>query len=194
MTVHVTLASCDCGSVIDSTSDQMDFKAEGGGSDDDLGTATFAGSDLNAHNSSGSRKDYNDQDDMDKDETDPLIDDDYDDDKDDETEKEDDGKIFGISKTLIPFYGVYKLITKAGPYPLVVLLFLLFAYLHNQLVRYTLSITAKEVAQDLKYGNKSCMLNRDALDNITKFDPKEYRIYSKGLADWHGLCGKSKLE
>jgi len=155
----------------------MDSKDDCDGSDE-YQPSTLSGSYLN---SLGSRKD----------ETDPLID------KDDVKENEvnhDDGKIFGISKTLIPFYGVYKLITKAGPYPLVVLLFLLFAYLHNQLVRYTLSITAKEVAQDLKYGNKSCMINRDVLDNFTKDDPKEYKIYSKGLADWADMCDNDTLE
>jgi len=166
------------------------IRAEGGGSDEELGTPTLSGSDFNAHNSSsGSREDYDDQDDMEKDETDPLIDDD-----DDETEKENDGKIFGVSKTLIPFYGVYKLITKAGPYPLVVLLFLLFAYLHNQLVRYTLSITAKEVAQDLHYGNRSCMMNTDQLDNVTKLFPTNYTVYKKSLADWVHVCDNDSLE
>ena len=164
----------------------MDIKAEGGGSDEELGI--FAGSDFNAHNSSSG--DNDDQDDMGKDETDPLIDNDYD----DETEKEDDGKIFGISKTLIPFYGVYKLVTKAGPYPLVVLLFLLFAYLHNQLVRYTLSITAKEVAQDLHYGNRICMMNTDQLDNVTRFFPRNYTVYKKSLAHWVDVCDNSSLE
>ncbi|XP_065917102.1 MFS-type efflux pump MSMEG_3705-like isoform X2 [Dysidea avara] len=156
----------------------MDIKAKGGGSDDDLGF----------------RKEYDDQDDMDKDdETDPLIDDD-DVEAEEKEFEEDDGKIFGISKTLIPFYGVYKLISKAGPYPLVVLLFLLFAYLHNQLVRYTLSITAKEVAQDLQYGNRSCMMNTDELDNITRFFPKEYKVYKKSLADWVDVCDNGSLE
>jgi len=157
------------------------IKNESAGSDEDI-ASSLSGSDLNAHDNSltSSRKE--------KDETDPLLD------KGDKTEKEDEGKIFGISKTLIPFYGVYKLITKAGFYPLAVLMFLLFAYLHNQLVRYTLSITAKEVAQDLEYGNKSCMINRDALDNVTRFFPKHYKVYEKGLADWADMCDNDTLE
>ena len=73
-------------------------------------------------------------------------------------------------------------------------MFLLFAYLHNQLVRYTLSITAKEVAQDLQYGNKSCMINRDTLDNVTRFFPKYYKVYEKGLADWADMCDNDTLE
>ena len=154
------------------------IKDESRGSDENL-ASSLSGSDLNTHNqSSGSRKNY--------DETDPLLDKDE--------KEEDDGKICGISKTLVPFYGVYKLITKAGPYPLVVLLFLLFAYLHNQLVRYTLSITAKEVAQDLHYGDESCMMNTDALDNVTRFFPKYYKVYEKGLADWTDMCDNDTLE
>ena len=46
---------------------------------------------------------------------------------------------------------------KAKPYSLYVLLMLLLTYMLNQLDRYALSITSVETAQDLKYGDKSCM-------------------------------------
>lgn len=119
------------------------------------------------------------------DETNPLLDS-------GDKQVADDGKIFGISKSLIPFYGLYKLITKAGPYPLLVLLLLLLAYLHNQLVRYTLPVTAVEVAGDLHYGNKSCSLNRDTLDNLTSHYPNS--VSGVTMDKWTDDCYSSALE
>lgn len=169
----------------------MDFNIEEGG-DERYGITAMSGSDLNAHDSFDRAKRDSSEDDetFDADtENDPLM---KSEDTSEEEEKADDGKIFGISKSLIPFYGVYKLITKAGPYPLVVLMLLLLAYLHNQLVRYTLSITAAEVAGDLHYGNKSCAVNRHVLDNITSSYPNN--VSSVSLAKWTSACGASSRE
>jgi hypothetical protein len=44
-------------------------------------------------------------------------------------------------------------------YPIYVVFILLAAYLLNQLDRYTLSIVAKPLSQDLKFGDKSCLAN-----------------------------------
>lgn len=165
----------------------MDQSKEEGGVED-YGISAMSGSDLNAHNSFDTKKHDNDEDDeaVDADdETDPLLK------SSEDQQAADDGKIFGISKTLIPFYGLYKLITKAGPYPLLVLLLLLLAYLHNQLVRYTLPVTAVEVARSLHYGNKSCSLNRDALDNLTSTYPNS--VSGASIADWDDDC-KSDYE
>lgn len=162
----------------------MDVSREEGG-DETYGITNMSGSDLNAHSST--ERD-NKEDDETADETNPLLE------KSQESSEQqpDDGKIFGISKDLIPFYGVYKLVTKAGPYPLVVLLLLLLAYLHNQLVRYTLSITAVEVAGDLHYGNKSCSLNKDALDKMSSTYPNG--LVGVTVDEWTDHCGSSALE
>ena len=169
----------------------MEESREEGGVDD-YGISVMSGSDLNAHDSSDAKEFHDHEDDeiLDADEeTDPLLGSE----NEAKDEKEaDEGKIFGISKSLIPFYGLYKLVTKAGPYPLLVLLLLLLAYLHNQLVRYTLPITAAEVAGDLHYGNKSCTLNRDALDNLTSFYPNN--VSGHDIDHWTDHCTSSELE
>lgn len=59
----------------------------------------------------------------------------------------------------LPGYGVFRLVKKASPYSLYVLMLLLAAYLLNQLNRYTLPVTTKAVAQDVHYGSKSCMIS-----------------------------------
>lgn len=163
----------------------MDLREEGG--DETYGISIMSGSDLNAHDSLDAKKrdDHEDDETFDDNESSPLL-------QSSEDKEADDGKIFGISKSLIPFYGVYKLITIAGPYPLVVLLLLLLAYLHNQLVRYTLSITAAEVAGDLHYGNKSCTLNRNTLDNITRRYPNN--VPATVISKWTDDCGASLRE
>lgn len=163
----------------------MDDSREEGGVEP-YGISIMSGSDLNAHNSLDDDGDEEMFDHSVEDETDPLL-------KDSEEKTEaDDGRIFGISKSLIPFYGVYKLIKKAGLYPLLVLLLLLLAYLHNQLVRYTLPITAVEVAGDLHYGNKSCSLNRDVLDNLTSTYPNS--VSGATIDKWTDDCKSSRLE
>ena len=169
----------------------MDDSREEGGVED-FGISVMSGSDLNAHDPFDTKEFRHHEDDeiLDPDdETDPLL---GNEDEGEDKKEADDGKIFGISKTLIPFYGVYKLITKAGPYPLLVLLLLLLAYLHNQLVRYTLPITAAEVAGDLHYGNKSCTLNRDALDNLTSHYPNN--VSGTDIDNWTDDCKSSDLE
>ena len=168
----------------------MDHSWEEGGVEP-YGITAMSGSDLNSHNSFDSKQPDDDGDDemLDPDEeTDPLLK------RSDSSEDKEanDGKIFGISKSLIPFYGVYKLITKAGPYPLLVLLLLLLAYLHNQLIRYTLPITAPEVAADLHYGNKSCSVDRDTLDKITSQYPNNVSRHS--LARWADNCTSDDLK
>lgn len=55
---------------------------------------------------------------------------------------------------LTNYLNVFK---QAKPYSLYVLFLLLVVYMHNQLDRYALSITSIEIAQELKYGDKSCM-------------------------------------
>jgi hypothetical protein len=46
---------------------------------------------------------------------------------------------------------------KGSPYSLYVLIVLLLTYMLNQLDRYALSITSVEAAQELKFGDKSCL-------------------------------------
>ena len=169
----------------------MDLSSEEGGVEP-YGIMATSGSDLNSHDSFDSKRRDDDTEDMidEDDETDPLLK--GTDSSSEDKPKADDGKIFGISKSLIPFYGLYKLITKAGFYPLLVLLLLLLAYLHNQLIRYTLPVTAVEVAGDLHYGNKSCSLNRDKLDKITSQFPNNVSKYS--IDDWDDNCTSDDIK
>ena len=55
-------------------------------------------------------------------------------------------------------------IRKAGLYAMYVLLLLLMAYLLNQLDRYCLAICTEPMAQEIGYGDKSCL----ALTNVSK--------------------------
>ena len=167
----------------------MDINSEEGGVEPH-GITAMSGSDLNSHDSFDSkRRDDETEDMIDEDETDPLL---KGSDSSQGDKPEADGKIFGISKSLIPFYGLYKLVTKAGPYPLLVLLLLLLAYLHNQLIRYTLPVTAVEVAGDLHYGNKSCSLNRKQLDNITSLFPNN--VSKDSIGYWDDNCTSDELK
>ena len=164
----------------------MDHSREEGGVEP-YGITAMSGSDLNSHDSFDSKQRDDDRDDeMLDDEKDPLL---KQSDSSEDDKEADDGKLFGISKSLIPFYGVYKLITKAGPYPLLVLVLLLFAYLHNQLIRYTLPVTAPEVAADLHYGNRSCSIDRKSLDNITSHFPNN--VSGRTIDDWTDDCDAS---
>lgn len=45
------------------------------------------------------------------------------------------------------------------PYSVYVLVLVLLAYLLNQLDRYMLAITAKPMAQEIRYGDQDCMVN-----------------------------------
>ncbi|CAG7718590.1 unnamed protein product [Allacma fusca] len=60
------------------------------------------------------------------------------------------------------FCSSLKLAKGSSSYSLYVLALLLFAYLLNQLDRYTLAIVAKPLAQELHYGDKACMLLNDS--------------------------------
>ena len=171
----------------------MDLSREEGGVEP-YGITTMSGGDFNSHDPFDSKQ-HDDDDGDDEmldadDESNPLLK--TSDSSEDTKEADDDGKFLGISKSLIPFYGVYKLITKSGPYPLLVLLLLLLAYLHNQLIRYTLPVTAPEVAGDLHYGNQSCVLHRDQLDNITSYYPNN--VSGQSIDDWTDHCASSKLK
>jgi hypothetical protein len=65
------------------------------------------------------------------------------------------------------FFENYLLVFKqAKPYSLYVLFVLLVIYMFNQLHRYALSITSIEIAQELKYGDRTCM----KFDNTSKAD------------------------
>lgn len=55
------------------------------------------------------------------------------------------------------------------PYSCYVLLMLLLAYLLNQLDRYMLSITIKPLSQELKFGDKGCMVNESVNSYGDKF-------------------------
>ena len=59
-----------------------------------------------------------------------------------------------MANILLNYVEVFR---KAQPYSLYVLFILLVTYMLNQLDRYALSITSVETAQDLKYGEKSCL-------------------------------------
>lgn len=62
---------------------------------------------------------------------------------------------------LLKYVQVFR---KAKPYSLYILILLYITYMINQLDRYALSITSVETAQELKYGDKSCL----KLANTTK--------------------------
>jgi hypothetical protein len=59
-----------------------------------------------------------------------------------------------MANILLNYLLVFK---KASPYSLYVLIVLFFVYMLNQLDRYALSITNIETAQELHYGDRSCM-------------------------------------
>ena len=63
-----------------------------------------------------------------------------------------------MSNILLNYLNVFR---TAKPYSLYVLLILLLTYLLNQLDRYALSITGIEIAQEFKYGDKSCQKASD---------------------------------
>ncbi len=52
------------------------------------------------------------------------------------------------------FSGYVQVFRKASPYSIYVLLILLLTYLLNQLCRYALPIVAKEMAQEIHFGDK----------------------------------------
>jgi hypothetical protein len=59
-----------------------------------------------------------------------------------------------MTNVLLNYLQVFR---KASPYSLYVLVVLFFVYMLNQLDRYALSITNIETAQELHYGDRSCM-------------------------------------
>lgn len=69
------------------------------------------------------------------------------------------GSFVSRNKEKIPGYGMWKLVSQGGVYPLYVLLALLVVYLFNQLDRYTLPIVTTSIGPDLRYGDKTCQEN-----------------------------------
>lgn len=70
--------------------------------------------------------------------------------------------------------GVLSL-SKAGFYPIYVLILLLAAYLLNQLDRYALAITSQPMARDIKFGDKGCLPYNTSLGSKVKtFCVKSY--------------------
>lgn len=53
--------------------------------------------------------------------------------------------------------GYVQVFRKAKPYSLYVLFIILIAYLINQFDRYALPIVSKDMAQEIHFGDKSCM-------------------------------------
>ena len=64
---------------------------------------------------------------------------------------------------------------EATPYNLYRLLLLTLAHLMLQINRFILAIVAKPVAQDLKFGDKACMVNTSltAADNVNGSDASD---------------------
>ena len=67
-----------------------------------------------------------------------------------------------------------------------VLTLLFFTYAINQLDKFSLSIVAKPVAQELHYGNQECMVNNDVLGRFTA----SYNLSQAQLSRWSNLCSK----
>ena len=88
--------------------------------------------------------------------------------KEEEVMKEEKKSKFSKYTKFIPGYGIIKL-RRASAYSVYVLSLLLAAYLLNQLNRYTIAITAREVAQDVHFGDKSCLVNESVVDEYKKW-------------------------
>ncbi len=58
------------------------------------------------------------------------------------------------------FAGYIQVFRQAKPYSLYVLIILLLTYLLNQLCRYAFTIVAKEMAQEVHFGDKACMVRK----------------------------------
>lgn len=57
--------------------------------------------------------------------------------------------------------GSFVHLRHASKYSLYVLVCLLVAYLLNQLDRYALAVTSKPMAQDIHFGDKGCLKNKN---------------------------------
>ena len=66
------------------------------------------------------------------------------------------------------FQSYIAVFRKANLRSLYVLIILLFTYLINQLDRYALPIVSKPMAQELHFGEKSCMLGPNVSTSYTK--------------------------
>jgi hypothetical protein len=75
------------------------------------------------------------------------------------------------------FKNIFKVFYKASPYSLYVLLVLFITFMLDQLDRFALPITSIEVAQDLKYGDKSCLKlgnkSKDFVEICSSFNKNE---------------------
>ena len=60
-------------------------------------------------------------------------------------------------------------LVNARKYSVYVLFTLLAGYLLNQLDRYALGVTSKPMAQDIKFGDKSCMVLNETFQEYDKF-------------------------
>jgi len=70
-----------------------------------------------------------------------------------------------------------------------VLTLLFFTYAVNQLDKFSLSIVAKPVAQELHYGNRECMVNDDAQGRFTA----SHNLSQAQLNRWNNLCSKRSV-
>ena len=64
--------------------------------------------------------------------------------------------------------GYIQVFRKASPYSIFVLIILLLAYLVNQFDRYALAIVSKPMAQEIHFGDKSCMLRNNVSASYSK--------------------------
>jgi len=71
-------------------------------------------------------------------------------------------------------------------YATYVLTLLFFTYAINQLDKFSLSIVAKPVAQELQYGNQECMVNDEVQEKFTA----KYHLSQNQLNRWSSLCSK----
>ena len=83
--------------------------------------------------------------------------------------------------------GIYTSNTRPNrTYAAYVLTLLFFTYAVNQLDKFSLSIVAEPVAQELQYGNQECMVNDDVQGRFTA----NYSLSQHQLNRWSSLCSK----
>ena len=71
-------------------------------------------------------------------------------------------------------------------YSIYILILLTITYMVNQLDKFSLSVVAKPIAQELHYGNKACAVNNDVRE---QFIAKNH-LTNDQISQWNNLCNK----
>ena len=71
-------------------------------------------------------------------------------------------------------------------YSIYILILLTITYMVNQLDKFSLSVVAKPIAQELHYGNRACAVNEDVKEH---FIAKNH-LTSDQITQWNNLCNK----